>query len=262
MPQARQFLTAEQFLLTTLVVKLAVMAALATMLVRLPAVPAHPDLRAARLARPADLRAQPRHSADRRRRRRGCCSNYNAADLTLEGAFLAGLIAGPYAGAIVGAHGRHPAARRRRVDRAAVRRRLRLRRRRPARALSEGSDLALLAVRLHRACTAASGRWCGALQVDWQVMLLLAPIALELLRQALGARWSEHHRLFYLRADPLVDAGASSLLATVLVRRDADQDLEQRAHRAPAAGAGKAAAGRARSRRSPTRSTRTSCSTR
>ena len=28
--------------------------------------------------------------------------NYNAADLTLEGAFLAGLIAGPYAGAIVG----------------------------------------------------------------------------------------------------------------------------------------------------------------
>src|SRR5438552_11997170 len=28
--------------------------------------------------------------------------NYNAADLTLEGAFVAGLIAGPYAGAIVG----------------------------------------------------------------------------------------------------------------------------------------------------------------
>src|SRR5215216_2192604 len=28
--------------------------------------------------------------------------NYRAADLTLEGAFLAGLIAGPYAGAIVG----------------------------------------------------------------------------------------------------------------------------------------------------------------
>ena len=28
--------------------------------------------------------------------------NYDAADLTLEGAFLAGLIAGPYTGAIVG----------------------------------------------------------------------------------------------------------------------------------------------------------------
>ena len=36
------------------------------------------------------------------------------------------------------------------------------------------------------------------LQVDWQVVLLLAPIALELLRQALGPRWSEHHRLFVL----------------------------------------------------------------
>ncbi|MGH2400900.1 MAG: sensor histidine kinase, partial [bacterium] len=29
--------------------------------------------------------------------------NYDAADLSLEGAFLAGLIAGPYAGALVGA---------------------------------------------------------------------------------------------------------------------------------------------------------------
>jgi two-component system LytT family sensor kinase len=37
-----------------------------------------------------------------------------------------------------------------------------------------------------------------SLQVDWQVMLLLAPIGLELLRQGLGARWSVHHRLFYL----------------------------------------------------------------
>ncbi|MGE5245500.1 MAG: sensor histidine kinase, partial [Betaproteobacteria bacterium] len=37
-----------------------------------------------------------------------------------------------------------------------------------------------------------------ALQVDWQVVLLLAPIALELLRQGLGARWADHHRLFYL----------------------------------------------------------------
>src|SRR6476620_11263912 len=28
--------------------------------------------------------------------------NYNAADLTLEGSFLAGLVAGPYSGALVG----------------------------------------------------------------------------------------------------------------------------------------------------------------
>ena len=35
-------------------------------------------------------------------------------------------------------------------------------------------------------------------QVDWQVVLLLAPIALEMVRQAVGARWGEHQRLFYL----------------------------------------------------------------
>ena len=34
------------------------------------------------------------------------------------------------------------------------------------------------------------------LQVDWQVVLLLAPIVLELVRHALAARWSR--RLFYL----------------------------------------------------------------
>ena len=98
-----QFLAVEQVLLTTLVVKLAVMAALATMLVALPAVPAHPDLRAARLARPPDLRRSffgiPLAAGVVAR----LLLNYKAADLTLEGAFLAGLIAGPYAGAIVGA---------------------------------------------------------------------------------------------------------------------------------------------------------------
>jgi len=40
------------------------------------------------------------------------------------------------------------------------------------------------------------------LQVDWQVVLLLAPIALELLRQGLGLRWTEHHRLFFLHGAP------------------------------------------------------------
>ena len=35
-------------------------------------------------------------------------------------------------------------------------------------------------------------------EVDWQVVLLVAPVGLELLRQGLGARWSEHSRLFYL----------------------------------------------------------------
>ncbi|WP_284954334.1 hypothetical protein, partial [Enterobacter cloacae] len=35
------------------------------------------------------------------------------------------------------------------------------------------------------------------LEQNWQVNLLLAPVALELLRQALGARFGEN-RLFYL----------------------------------------------------------------
>jgi two-component system LytT family sensor kinase len=122
---------------------------------------------------------------------------YKAADLTLEGAFLAGLIAGPYAGATVGALGGLPP-------------------------LATGEFLSLpFAV----GCGFAGGglrelcpkeaiwifspfvftslprrlwQMLRSLQVDWQVVLLLAPIGLELLREAIGARWSIHHRLFYL----------------------------------------------------------------
>src|SRR5438132_12848943 len=91
----------EQGLLTTLVVKLAVIAGLSTMLVRYRRF-RHiliferrdwPDRLTFILALGIPLAA-------------GVASrlllNYNAADLTLEGAFVAGLIAGPYAGAIVG----------------------------------------------------------------------------------------------------------------------------------------------------------------
>ena len=149
MPQATKALTAEQFLLTTLVVKVAVVAVLATMLVRFPwfrriLLTEKRDwperlIFAASLGLPLTAGVVAR-----------LLLNYDAADLTLAGAFLAGLLAGPYAGAIVGVDGRHPAAHRRRMDRAALRGRLRLRRRRPARDLPEGSDLALLAAVLHR----------------------------------------------------------------------------------------------------------------
>jgi two-component system LytT family sensor kinase len=54
-------------------------------------------------------------------------------------------------------------------------------------------------------------RMVRGLQIDWQVMLLLAPIALELLRQALGARWSTH--LFYLPPAP----GSAWTLTVVLL---------------------------------------------
>src|ERR1041384_2246279 len=96
-----KFLSAEQVLLTTLVVKLAVMAALATMLVRYRRFRhiliferrAWPDRLAFALSLGIPLAA-------------GVVARllllYDAADLTLEGSFLAGLIAGPYAGAIVG----------------------------------------------------------------------------------------------------------------------------------------------------------------
>jgi two-component system LytT family sensor kinase len=52
-------------------------------------------------------------------------------------------------------------------------------------------------------------------QIDWHIVLLFAPVALELLRQALGARWSEHQRLFYL-APGSVWTLIVILLATVL----------------------------------------------
>ena len=96
-----KFLSAEQFLLTTLVVKLAVMAALATMLARYRRF-RHilifeqrnwPDrlVFALGLAVPFTAGVASR-----------VLLNYDAVDLTLEGAMLAGLIAGPYTGAIVG----------------------------------------------------------------------------------------------------------------------------------------------------------------
>src|SRR5437773_6020920 len=100
--QGEKFLTAEQLLLTTLVVKLAVMAALATMLVRYRRFRhiliferrAWPDRLAFALSLGIPIAA-------------GVAARlllqYDAADLTLEGSFLAGLIAGPYAGATVGA---------------------------------------------------------------------------------------------------------------------------------------------------------------
>src|SRR5689334_5482107 len=96
-----QILSPQQFLLTTLVVKLAVMAALATMLVRYRRFRhiliferrGWGDRLILALALGLPLTA-------------GVASrlllNYNAADLTLEGAFVVGLIAGPYSGAIVG----------------------------------------------------------------------------------------------------------------------------------------------------------------
>src|ERR1700694_5802022 len=175
-------LSADQLLLFTLLAKLAVMAAAATVLVRFRRfrhflIFEHrpwPDRVTFALSLGVLLMA-------------GVVARlllgYQAADLTLEGAFLAGLIDGPYAGVTVGALVGIPP-------------------------LANGEWIALpFAV----GCGFAGGglrelcpkeaiwhfspfifpsvprrawKMVRSLQVDWQVVLLLAPIALELVAQA------------------------------------------------------------------------------
>src|SRR5918993_5575822 len=94
-------LSPEYFLFTTLMAKLAIVAVLSTMLVRFPwfrriLLTEKRDwperlIFAASLGVPLTAGVVAR-----------LLINYDAADLTLAGAFLPGLLAGPYAGAIVG----------------------------------------------------------------------------------------------------------------------------------------------------------------
>ena len=165
---------------------------------------------------------------------------YDAADLTLEGAFLVGLIAGPYSGAIVGALTAVPAHHRRRNG---ARCRSRSAAGLPAAACASSVPKEAIwhfSPFVFSALPRRIWHMARRLQVDWQIILVLAPIALELLRQAIGLRFGPN-RLFYLSAPSadVVRAGAGRHGA---VRRHADQDLEQRTHRASAAGAGEAAA--------------------
>lgn len=197
MAQDPRLLSADQFLLATLVGKLAVMAALATMLARYRRF-RHiliferrdwPDRLAFALGLTLPLAL-------------GVVSRvllqYDAADMTLEGALLAGLIAGPYTGAIVGAAIAFPAA------------------------LAGEWGAIPFAV----GCGFAGGgfrevcpkqhiwnfspfvffslpryiwRMLRDLTIEWQVILLFIPIGLEAVRQAIGMRFGEH-RLFYFDA--------------------------------------------------------------
>ncbi len=197
MPQDVRLLSADEFLLATLVGKLAVMAALATMLARYRRF-RHiliferrdwPD----RLAFALGLTIPLALGVTSR-----LLLNYDAADLMLEGAFLAGLIAGPYTGAIVGGAIAVPG-------------------------LFAGEWAAIpFAVGcgfagggLREACPKEHiwtfspfvlfslpkyvWRMLRELSIDWQVVLLLAPIALEAIRQTIGSRFGVH-RLFYFEA--------------------------------------------------------------
>ena len=193
-----QFLSVEQFLLVTLVVKLAVMAALATMLVRYRRFRhiliferrAWPD----RLTFALSLGIPLMFAVAAR-----LLLQYNAADLTLEGSFIVGLIAGPYAGALVGVMvglpplgagewGALPFAVGCGFAAGGLRELC------PKESIWHFSPFVFTG--LHR----RAWQMIRSVQVDWQVVLLLVPVALELLRQGVGARWN--HRLFSLYGGP------------------------------------------------------------
>jgi len=197
MLQDARLLSAEQFLLATLVGKLALMAALATMLARYRRF-RHiliferrdwPDRLAFALglAVPLTLGVASR-----------VLLNYDAADLMLEGAFLAGLIAGPYTGALVGGVIGLPGFIA--GEWAAV----------PfavgcgfagggLRELCPKDDIwnfsPFVFFSLHR----YAWRMLRALTIEWQVVLLFVPIGLEAIRQTIGLRFGED-RLFYFEA--------------------------------------------------------------
>ncbi len=192
MPHETKALLPEQFLLVTLMVKLALVAVLATMLVRFPwfrriLLTEKRDwperlVFAASLGVPLTAGVLAR-----------LLLNYEAADLTLSGSFLAGLLAGPYAGAIVGSMTGIPAM-------------LAgewialpfaigcgfagggLREICPKEAIWHFSPLFF--TDLHRYVW----RLVRRLQIDWVVLLLAAPISLELLRQWLGHKFGH---IFY-----------------------------------------------------------------
>jgi len=212
------FLTDNQFLLTTLVVKITIVAALATILVRyhrfrhilISERRAWPDRLLFSIGLGVPLAA-------------GVTSrlllNYDAADLTLEGAFLAGLIAGPYAGAIVGLMVALPA-------------------------LIAGELIALFFAvgcgfaggGLREACPNKEEIWHFSpfvftklhrhvwrmlrnVRVDWAVIFLLAPVALEVLRQFLGWRFNHvtQTRLFYLHTDDMTTAWLALVVLTTVL---------------------------------------------
>ncbi|MCC6164086.1 MAG: histidine kinase [Acidobacteria bacterium] len=195
-----RFLSAEQYLLVTLIVQLAGIAALSTMLVR--------------FRRFRTLLLTERRDWPERLKFMGALGvplaagvasrlllGYHAADVSLGGAYLAGLVAGPYAGAIVGLM----------VGLTAL----------------AGGEW--IAIPLYVGCGFAGGglreicpkdaiwhfspfvltglfRYLWKLvrrfEVDWQMLLIAAPIALEILRQILGHRYGIE-RLFYFPAQPV-----------------------------------------------------------
>jgi two-component system, LytTR family, sensor kinase len=193
MSQEARALSAEQLLLITLIVKLAVAATLATMLVRfrwfrrilLTEKRDWPE----RLTFAAGL-GLPLVAGVASR----LLLHYDAADLSLSGSFLAGLIAGPYAGALVGAAVGLPPTFAGQFA---------------ALPFAIGCGFAggglreicpkeeiwrfspFFVTKLHQ----SAWRLVRNLTLDWQVVLVMAPVLLELLRQAIGQRYPT--RIFF-----------------------------------------------------------------
>ena len=138
---------------------------------------------------------------------------YYAADLMLEGAFLAGLIAGPYTGALLGLLVSMPAV----IAQEYI-------------ALPFAVGCGFAGGGLREACPKETiwqftpfvfldlpkhlFKMIRNLEPLWQIILLLAPVALELLRQFLGVRFGSG-RLFYLEP-PSTLMLVLLVLATVL----------------------------------------------
>ena len=188
-------LTEERFILVTLVVTVAVAAVLATMLVRfrwfrrilLTERRDWPErlVFAAGLGVPLTAGVAVRLLFD-----------FDPADLTLPGSFLAGLIAGPYAGALVGGAVALPAL---------------LAGEYGALPFAVGCGFAggglreicpkneiwrfspFFVTTLHR----TAWRLLRRMAVDWQIILVTAPVGLELLRQAIGHKFGAA-RLHYI----------------------------------------------------------------
>src|SRR5262252_9386579 len=194
---AQTRLLSEQVLLFTLMAKLAVGAVLSTMLVRFP------WFRRILLTEKRDWPERLIFAASLGLPlMAGVISrlllNYEALDLTLAGAFLAGLLAGPYAGAIVGVMlGVPPLFAERAAEWGALPFAIGcgfagggLREICPKEAIWHFSPLFFTG--LHRNVWGMVRRF----QIDWVVLLLAAPICLEIIAQAIGQRWPA--RLFII----------------------------------------------------------------
>ena len=221
MPQEVRSLSAEQLLLITLVVKVAVAATLATMLVRFG------QFRRILLTEKRAWRERltfafafgiPVSIGVAAR----LLLSYNAGDLSLAGSFLAGLTRRSLRRCDRRLSGRAARPDRRRVDRDPLVGRVRLRRRWSTRGLAERSDLARDAVARHRSAPthveavpafphrlAESRSWRRRSVSSW-------------LRQMLGLRFGAH-RLYYLEPTNPWLFGLV-VLTTVPLGRCTDQD--------------------------------------